>query len=217
MSDYAAARTHMVDGQLLPNKVLDRQVIDAMSDIPREEFLPKALRSVAYVDEDLKVAEGRYLMEPMVFARMVQEAKIQPEDAVLDIGCLTGYSSAVLSRMANVVMCLEEDEAMAERANKILVEKSADNAVVVTGSLAEGYAAQGPYDVIIIEGCVGAVPQFIIDQLAEGGRLLTVELVDGVGVASMYTCYHGDIGVQRLFDASSPLLPGFEPVTEFQF
>jgi protein-L-isoaspartate(D-aspartate) O-methyltransferase len=217
MSDFATARTHMVNGQILPNKVTDRRVIDAMSEIPREEFLPKSLRSVAYVDEDLGMGDGRYLMEPMIFARMVQEAQIKPDDAVLDVGCLTGYSGAVLSRMANVVMCLEENEDFAERANEILVEKSADNAVVVKGKLVEGYAAQGPYDVIFIEGCVGAVPPFILDQLAEGGRLLTVELVDGVGVASIYTCYHGDIGVRRLFDAQAPILPGFEPVTEFQF
>jgi len=217
MSEFATARTHMVDGQLLPNKVVDGQVIDAMSDIPREEFLPKALRSVAYVDEDLKVGDSRYLMEPMVFARMVQEAQIKPEDAVLDIGCLTGYSSAVLSRMANVVMCLEQDEAFANRANEILVELSVDNAVVVTGKLTEGYPAQGPYDVIVIEGGVSAVPQFILDQLAEGGRLVAIELVEGVGVASLYTCYHGDIGVRRLFDAQTPMLPGFEPVAEFQF
>jgi len=116
MSDYTAARNHMVDGQLLPNRLVDDRVIDGMRSTPREEFLPKSLRSVAYVDEDLALGGGRYLMEPMVFARMIQEANIGPDDAVLDIGCLLGYSSAVLASMCNVVMCLEEDEAMAEEA-----------------------------------------------------------------------------------------------------
>jgi len=217
MTDYVVARLNMVDGQLLPNKIVDERLIDAMGSVPREEFLPKALRGIAYVDEDLRVGEGRYLMEPMVFARMVQEAQIGPEDAVLDIGCLSGYSSTILSRLANVVMCLEQDIEFIEKANQVLVEQRADNAVVVTGALTQGYAAQGPYDVIVIEGCVSTVPQFLKDQLAEGGRLVGVEMVDGVGVASLYTCHHGDIGVRRLFDAHIPILPGFEPVIEFEF
>ena len=217
MSDQAAARLHMVDGQLLPNKILDERVIEAMGDIPRENFLPKALRSVAYVDEDLQIAPGRFLMEPMVFARLIQEAQIGSDDAVLDIGCLTGYSSAVLSRLANVVICLEQNAEFVATANDLLVEQTADNAVVIEGNLQEGYAAQGPYDVIVLEGCVASVPQFIKDQLAEGGRLLVVELVNGVGVASLYTNFHGDIGVRRLFDANIPVLPGFEPVPEFEF
>jgi protein-L-isoaspartate(D-aspartate) O-methyltransferase len=217
MSDYTAARNHMVDGQLLPNRLVDDRVIDGMRSTPREEFLPKSLRSVAYVDEDLALGGGRYLMEPMVFARMIQEANIGPDDAVLDIGCLLGYSSAVLASMCNVVMCLEEDEAMAEEATQLLVDCSADNAVVVTGSLREGYAAQGPYDVIVIEGCVEEVPNFIKDQLGEGGRLVCVEMVDGVGVASLYTSWHGDVGVRRLFNANTPVLPGFEKEAAFQF
>ena len=217
MSDFAAAREHMVNGQLLPNKLTDDAVIEAISDVPREEFLPKALRSVAYVDEDLPLANGRFLMEPMVFARLVQNANIQPDDAVLDVGCLTGSSSAVLARLSNVVMALESDEEMAAKATDLLVEKGADNAVVMTGDLAAGCPEQAPFDVIIIEGGVEEVPEALLDQLTPDGRLLAVELVDGVGVATLYTCNEGVKGVRKLFDANIPALPGFERAVAFEF
>ena len=217
MSDFAAAREHMVNGQLLPNKLTDDAVIKAMSTVPREEFLPKAMRPVAYVDEDLPIAEGRFLMEPMVFARLLQHAHIQPDDAVLDVGCLTGYSSAVLAQLSNVVMALEVDEDMAAHATDVLVEMGADNAVVVTGALDVGYPEQAPFDVIVIEGAVEEVPEALLNQLTPDGRLLAVELVDGVGVASLYTCKDGVKGVRRLFDANIPALPGFERDVAFEF
>ena len=156
-------------------------------------------------------------MEPMVFARLLQHANVSENDAVLDVGCLTGYSSAVLSGMANVVMCLESDAEMAEKATQLLLDQGADNAIVTNGALATGCPDQAPFDVIIIEGAVAEVPEALIDQLAPGGRLLTIEVVDGVGVASLYTITDGTLGVRRLFNANTPVLPGFERVPEFEF
>ena len=218
MADYAVARLNMIEGQIRPNKVTDGRVLAAMAEVPRERFVPKKLQGAAYVDEDLAVAPGRYLMEPAVFARLLQAAAIAPTDLVLDIGCATGYSTAVLARLAATVVAVESDRGLAKTAVALLAELDADNAVVVEGELKAGYAKQAPYDAIVLGGAVEQVPPAITDQLAEGGRLAAV-VADGssVGVGVLMLRARGALLRRVLFDAAVPPLPGFEAERGFVF
>ncbi|MEP2829076.1 protein-L-isoaspartate O-methyltransferase [Parvibaculum sp.] len=220
MTDFAAARHNMVESQVRVNSVTDERIIDAIADIPRERFVPTARQGIAYMDEDVKIVDGtppRFLMEPRVFAKLVQLAEIGNDDLVLDVGCGTGYSTAVLSRIAGTVVALECDEALAAQAGATLSDLSVDNAVVVTGALPEGYAKQAPYDVIFINGMVSSVPESLQKQLREDGRLVCV-LGDGVsGRARLYVRSGGSFSGRDAFDANVRFLPGFEPVESFVF
>lgn len=218
MPAYDAARANMVENQVRPNKVTDDRVLNAMAAVPRERFVPKKLAGVAYVDEDIAVSEGRYLMEPMVLARLLQAAAIEPSDVVLDIGCATGYSTAVLARLADTVVAVESEAGLAEAAIALMTELDADNTAVVTGELAEGYAKQAPYDVIVLEGAVDEVPRALSDQLVEGGRMVAVVTgANRVGRATLLRRLHGVLSSRVLFDASVPLLPGFGSERGFVF
>ncbi len=219
MSNFAAARYNMVENQIRPNRVTDARVLAAMADVPRERFVPKKLQGAAYVDEDLAVAPGRYLMEPAVLARLLQAAAVTPDDVVLDIGCATGYATAVLARLAATVVAVESDPGLVKTASALLAELAADNAVVIKGALAAGYAKQAPYDAILLGGAIDEAPSAITDQLAEGGRLVTV--VTGrasgrssgrasVGEAVLMLRVRGVLSRRVLFDAALPPLPGFE-------
>lgn len=209
--DYAATRKNMVDGQILPNRVTDPLVIDAMYAVPREAFVPKHLQSIAYVDEALALGKGRYLVEPIILARLFQAAEISQTDVVLDIGAGTGYASAILAKIAATVVSLESDKGLAESASATLSNQGIDNAVVIEGDLAKGYAEQGPYDVIFINGAVGEIPESILKQLADGGRLITVtEGKEAVGSAILVVRDGESFARRELFDAGTPILPGFE-------
>jgi len=218
MPKFDIARRNMVDCQLRTNKVVDEALIAAFADIPRERFVPEAVQAVAYVDEDIPIGNGRCLIEPMVLARILQALAIAPGDIALDVGCGTGYSSAILSRLAATVVALECDHGLATLANDLLTSLSSDNAIVVEGELAEGYAKQGPYDVIWIGGAVAEVPAALADQLAEGGRLAAI-ISDGTrpGEARLMLKRNGKVSSRGLFDASVPRLPGFEPKAGFVF
>ena len=217
MIDTESRRVSMVNGQILPNKVTDERVTEALLAVAREPFVPKSLRGVAYVDEDIPVGDGRYLLEPMVFARLLQEAEVKAHDVVLDIGCATGYSTAVLARLAGSVVALECDAALADKANEMLNQLDVDNAGVVTGELADGMPDQGPYDVIFMNGAVEQLPDSLKQQLADDGRLVVVQQGDGTGQAWVYR-RHGDVidGRPR-FDAQVKRLPGFEAEQVFTF
>lgn len=218
MPDYAAARFHMVEGQVRPNKVTDQRLVDSMMEVPRELFVPKAARGIAYVDDEIAVGPGRYLLEPMVFARMLQSVDVKATDVVLDIGCGTGYSTAVIARMAATVVGIESEAALAQQAAAALGEVGADNAVVITAPMTEGYPAQAPYDVIVFNGTVAEVPAGIADQLAEGGRMVAAVLGNrGVGEVKLYQRTGGVLSSRVLFEAKPPLLPGFEPKPVFEF
>ncbi len=218
MTDHAAARRNMVSGQIRTNRVTDERLIEAMEEIPRERFVPHAKRGVAYVDEDVEIASGRYLMEPMVLARMVQEAGIAADDMVLDVGCGTGYATAVMSRLAGTVIALDVDGSLAAEAERALNAVGADNAIVVTGPLAEGYARQAPYDVILLGGAVDHLPQALADQLAEGGRIVGVLREAGtVGQATLWARHRGALSSRSLFEASLPPLPGIARPVQFEF
>ncbi len=217
MENFALARDHMIDGQLKPNQVTDAAVLAALRAVPRELFVPKALRGVAYVDEDMEVAPGRYLMEPVVFSRLVQELHITDSDVVLDIGCATGYSAAVLSHLAAAIVAVEESPELAERARALLAELECANAEVIEAPLTAGAQDRGPFDVIFMNGSAARIPDGLIDQLADGGRLACVYDVGGVGKASLFTKEGSVVGRRELFDASVPPLPGFEQKRGFVF
>jgi len=219
MTEFATVRHNMVESQLRTNKVTNRRLIDAMDIVPRELFVPKPLAGVAYVDEDIMIAPGRYLMEPLVLARLLQAAEVSDQDVALDIACGTGYSSAVLGRLAGTVVGLEPDLNLAERASRILSETGGDNIIIVPGSVDEGYSRQGPYDVILLNGGVPFVPPPLMAQLAEGGRIVAVVrgVNEALGRATLWFKIHGEISHRVLFDASVPLLPGIEIETAFEF
>ena len=216
--DYTPARHNMVESQLRTNKVTDHRLLAAFEAIPRELFVAEDLRGIAYVDEDFAVAEGRYLLEPMVLARLIQAAEIEAEDIVLEIGCATGYASAILSRIAATVVCLESDHRLAEQANATLEHLGIDNVAVVEGDLTAGYAKQAPYNAILIGAAVAEVPQAIYDQLAEGGRLVgVIKHAPEPGRATLMQRSGASVSRRVLFDAGSPLLPGFTREPGFVF
>ena len=218
MRDYAATRHNMVEGQLRTNEVTEPRLIEAIEAVPRERFVPEHLRAIAYVDEDLEIAPGRYLMEPVVLARLLQAAEPRPEDVVLEIGCGTGYAAVLLGRLVSTVVALECAPELAAKAEGNAAALGADNVAVVTGPLAEGFARQAPYDVILVSGAVAEVPERLLGQLAEGGRLLAVVREDAaVGRATLFLKRHGVISRWVLFDAAVPLLPGFESPQRFVF
>jgi len=217
MNDFATARFNMVEGQVRPNKVTDMALLTAMLNVPRERFVPEAQRSLAYIDNDVQIGRGRALLGPMVFGRLLQEVGVQPGDVVLDVGCATGYSTAILARLARAVVGLESDAELAQQASANLVALGVDNAAIMTGPLAEGYAKQAPYDVIVIAGAVAEVPDALTAQLAEGGRLITVVRSQGLGKATLIQRTGGVLGARIVFDASAAMLPGFEEKPQFVF
>jgi protein-L-isoaspartate(D-aspartate) O-methyltransferase len=215
--DFTALRQRMVEGQLRTNRVTDEAVIAAIQAVPRELFVPRSLRSVAYVDDDVEIAPGRFLMEPMVFARLLQLAEIAPTDLVLDIGCGAGYSAVVLSRLANGVVALESDGDLAQRATELARELGAANVTVAKGPLEAGYPNQAPYDVIFFDGAAAEIPSAILGQLAENGRIVSVISGTGVGRAMLMTKSGGQVSGRAVFDAAVRLLPGLAAKPRFVF
>ena len=208
----------MVESQIRTNKVTDPRIIGAFEAVARESFVGEAQRGIAYIDEDLEVAPGRYLMEPMVLARLLQAAAPRSGDMALDIGVATGYSTAVLARLVQTVVGLECDRGLAEQANRTLNALDVDNAVVVEGALNGGYAKQAPYDVIIFQGAVCEVPQAMKAQLSDGGRLVAVICdIAGIGRGTLIQRSGDNFSARTLFDAATPLLPGFEREVGFVF
>lgn len=223
MNDMSAARTNMVNSQVATNKVTEKKILAAMLDIPREQFLPASQQAAAYIDQDVIIDEQnedgpeRYLMEPMPFARLLQAADISPSDDVLDIGCGTGYSAAVIGSLASSVIALESHGKLADTAAENLSDLSIDNAVIITGPLAKGYPDEGPYDVIIIEGAVDFIPEILFDQLKAGGRLATIVKEEMIGHATVYTKTATGVTSRIIFDANVKCLPGFEAGRKFKF
>lgn len=220
--DYTGQRVKMVDGQVRTTDVTDLAIISALLEIPREEFVPERAKVLAYIDEDIALTEPgapnpRFLMESSPFAKLVQLAEIRPSDLVLDVGCATGYSSAVLSRLSGQVIALESDPELARLATEKLSGLGCDNVAVVEGSLPDGYPAEAPYDAIVLEGAVGAVPQALLDQLKEGGRLVAVEGYGNAGKARIYLKTGGKVTGRYAFNAAIKPLPGFEIARGFEF
>lgn len=217
MNDFAAARRAMVEGQVRTNDVTDARLVAAMRDIPREKFMPRGKAASAYADLYVEVAPGRSLLRPRDFSKLVQALEVGERDLVLDLACGYGYSSAVLARMAETVVAVEDSDALVEKATRTLAEAGADNAVVIRGSLKAGAPDQGPFNVIFVNGCVMEPPAAWLDQLADGGRLGVFEMSRGAGKAVLYRRDGGAVGRRVLFDAQAPVLPGFAPEPAFVF
>lgn len=219
MIDFEAARHNMVESQIRTNKVRDLRIVDAMDALPRELFTPENRRGVAYVDEDLPIGNGRHLIEPMVLARLIQAAEVKSGDLVLDLACASGYCAALLTMLGATVIGIESDASLIAMATEALNEAGIENVVMLKGDPKVGYRKQAPYNVILLPGAVAEVPSVLFDQLADGGRLVTVIRTDSnsVGAATLFQRSGEAISTRVLFDASTPLLPGFEKQPGFVF
>lgn len=221
MVNFAVQRKNMVESQVRPSDVVDRRILRAMLEIPREMFVPEDVRSLAYIDREVRMSQqsngARYLMAPRVHARLIQALELENDDIVLEVGCGTGYGSAVMAKLAQTVFGLESDPALAATATETLSALGIDNAVVVVGSLTAGWPSEGPYDAILLSGAVPEVPATLFDQLKDGGRLVAV-IADGtVGRATIWQRSGQNVSPRTLFDAAAATLPGFERAPEFVF
>ena len=220
MFDFAAARRMMVDGQVRTADVTDQRIIAAMLDVPRERFVPERNASLAYLDLDVAVTSGtpaRRLLKPMVLAKLIQAAEIGRQDRVLDVACATGYSTAVLSRLARSVVALEEDATLARHARENLAAAAAANAEVVSGPLPEGWQTGAPYDVILVNGTAEVMTERLLRQLKEGGRLVGIVGRAPASKAMRYLAAGGQASALPIFDAAAPALPGFAQPPAFVF
>lgn len=219
MTDFALARRNMVEGQLRPNRVNDAGLLAAVGELPRERFLPDGLRSVAYADDDVPLGNGRFMMEPMVLARLIQVLQPQAADKAMVLAAGRGYGAAILARLVQSVVAVEPDAGLAEGARQVLRDLGVTGVQQVVGEAEQGAAASGPYDIILIEGAVHEVPKAIADQLAEGGRLATVvaDPSGALGVAHLFVKQGGVVSGRPLFDAGTPPLPGFARPAQFTF
>ncbi len=219
VNDFRAARLAMVESQLRTNTVTHPGVLAAFIELPRERFVPAGLHDSAYVDEDIPLKPGRFLMEPFVLARLVQSASVGPKDKALVIGAATGYAAAAVALLAQSVTAVEADHALAALARANLAALNLANATVAEGPHEQGYKPGAPYDVILLDGAAVEIPRAVTDQLAEGGRLVAVLRARGarVGQATVITRQGATLGRRAVFDSGTPYLPGFSPAPSFMF
>jgi len=215
MSDYTARRTMMVDTQVRPSDVTKFPIIEAMLTVPREPFVPRSKREAAYLGETLPLGEGRVLLEPRTLAKMLDALDINSSELVLDLGCGMGYSAAVIARMAEAVVAVEESEALSQDAEETLSDVGADNVIYHHGSIAEGAPQHGPYDVIVVQGGVEALPDAIVGQLKEGGRIGCIFMEGALGSVRIGYKSQGEISWRFDFNAGAPVLPGFQRESSF--
>ena len=215
MSAYSARRVMMVDTQVRPQDVTKFPIIEAMLAVPREVYVPADKREAAYVGENINLGGDRVLLEARTLAKMLDALDIQPGEVVLDLGCGLGYSSAVIARMAEAVVAVEENEALAAEAQRLLAAEGVDNAAVVTGPLAEGCAKCGPYDVVTVQGGVEQIPEALVAQLKEGGRIAALFMDGALGAVKIGHKAGGKLVWRFGFNAAAPLLSGFASRPEF--
>jgi protein-L-isoaspartate(D-aspartate) O-methyltransferase len=223
MSNFKAERETMIESQIRPNAVTHTELLKAMLATPRERFVPPSQRSLAYMDGALRVETARdgqparYLLAPMVFAKLVQLANIRPTDKVLDVGAATGYSTAILARLARQVLALECDAGLAALAADALSEERIENARVVAGPLQDGIAGEAPFDVIFLNGRLACEPEKLFSQLSPGGRMVAILGGETAAKAQLLTEIESHIQRVTAFDATAPLLPGFKCKQAFTF
>ena len=209
MTDFAARRTMMVDTQVRPSDVTKFPIIEAMLKGRREVFVPPQLREAAYMGANLDIAPGRVMLEPRTLAKMLDALDIQPTELVLDIGTGTGYSAAVIGRLAEAVVAVEVLEPLAMQAQTVLAAEGCDTVAVVTGPLEAGAAKHGPYDVIVVQGAAEQVPAALLGQLKDGGRIGCLFMEGALGLCRIGYKVDGAISWRFAFNASAPVLPGF--------
>ena len=215
MSDYSARRKIMVDTQVRPSDVTKFPIIDSMLTVQRELFVPRDKREAAYIGENVGLGDGRVLLEARSLAKMLDALDLQKTDLVLDIGAGLGYSAAVMARMSEAVVALEDTPERIAEAQDALTEAEADNVILQLGHLVEGAAQHGPYDVIVIEGAVEMVPPGLVAQLKEGGRIACIFSDAALGTAKIGYKLNGRVTWRALFNAGALLLPGFQAARDF--
>ncbi|WP_434286325.1 protein-L-isoaspartate O-methyltransferase family protein [Celeribacter sp. SCSIO 80788] len=215
MANFTQLRTTMVDTQVRPSDVTKFPIIEAMLTVPRENFVPAGKREAAYVGEHVDLGQGRVVLDPRVLAKMLDALNIQNDEMVLDLGCGLGYSSAVIARMAQVVVAVEEDAELAKDAAAALAENGSDNVILETGEIAVGAAQHGPYDAVILQGGVEEMPEAILSQVKENGRICAIFLDGALGIVRIGYKIGGEITWRMVFNATAPILPGFEKRAEF--
>ncbi len=215
MTDFATRRRMMVDTQVRPSDVTEFPIIDAMLSVPREAFVPRDWIEAAYTGDNLPLGDDRVLLDPRTFAKMLDALNLTNQDLVLHIGAGLGYGAAVIARIAEAVVALEEDGEMASEATTLLSEHDADNVMLVEGKMAEGVAAHGPYDAILIEGGVEDVPAAVIDQLKDGGRIVCLFMEGSLGTVKIGYKNDGKVSWRFAFNGTAPVLDGFGKVAAF--
>ena len=209
MTDFSDRRRMMVDTQIRPADVTKYPIIEALLAIPRENFVPDSQSEVAYADQSVPLSDGRVVPEPRTLAKMLDALDVRQDELVLDVACGLGYSTAVVARLAQMVIGVEEDESLAAEAQETLSNSSADNAIVHQGALAEGAAEHGPYDVILIEGGVEEVSDALLAQLKDGGRIAALFMSGALGEVKIGYKSAGRVSWRFEFNAGAPVLPGF--------
>jgi protein-L-isoaspartate(D-aspartate) O-methyltransferase len=216
MADFSARRVMMVDTQVRPSDVTKFPIIAAMLSVPRETYVPGDLREAAYMGENLNLGGARVLLEARTLAKLLDALDIQPDELVLDIGCGLGYSTAVIAQLADAVMAVEEDAGFAAEAQRTLSAEGVDNVAVIQGPLVAGAAKHGPYDAVLLNGAVEVVPQAILDQIKDGGRIGCVFMDGALGEARIGHKADGRMTWRAIFNASAPVLPGFAAQSGFR-
>ena len=216
--DFGSARENMIECQLRTNKITDNRILEVMSLLPRERFVPQPFQEMAYVDTDIPCGVGRYLMSAMASARLIQEADIQSGDEVLCVGAGTGYSTAVMAGLAASVIALESEESCAQMASRLFSDLNLDNSVVVEGVLTSGWNAESPYNVILIDGMIEEVPTVIFEQLSNRGRMVTVvDSGNGIGIAKVFVKLDNRVTSREIFNVKAGKLPEFKKKPGFVF
>jgi protein-L-isoaspartate(D-aspartate) O-methyltransferase len=215
--NFQTARHNMVESQIRTNQVTDERILAAMDSLPRELFVPDALKGVAYGDGDLDLGQGRTLPAPMVLARLLQAAEVRPTDLALVVAAGTGYSAAVLSKLAGSVVAVESEAALLQRAGKLLGQLGIDSVALVEGKIADGYPKEAPYNVILVDGALADVPVALTSQLAEGGRLVAMVGAGRIATGTLVSRFGGHVARRGLFEAGATSLREFLPKPSFSF
>ena len=220
--NYQLARQNMVDNQIRTNHVTNNNIISAMTVLPRERFVPESLTEIAYVDTAIQVANGRHIVAPMVLARLIQEANVSSDDLVQVIGCGTGYAAAILSNMSKAVVLVEDQPEVCDKAEALFIELGIDNVLVFKTDLVNGCKKQAPFNIIIICGAVEEIPINLVNQLVEGGRIITMILASEGGSypttkATILTKYNGKLVEKEVFEVNTPKIKSFNKDKVFKF
>ena len=215
MSEFASRRVTMVDTQVRPSDVTKFPIIAAMLAVRREVFVPDAQREAAYVGENVDLGAGRVVLEARTLAKMLDALDIQPSELILDIGCGYGYSAAVIAHLAEAVIAVEADDLMATEAQRRLATEGVDNAVVVAGALDRGAAKHGPYDAVVVQGGVEVIPDAVLDQIRDGGRIAAIFMAGPLGRAMIGYKMDGRVTWRFAFNATAPVPPGFAAARGF--
>ena len=215
VTDFKTRRKIMVDTQIRPSDVTKFPIIDAFLSIPREKFVPDGKREAAYIGENFQIGQSRVILDPRTLAKLLEALDVQKDELVLDIGTGLGYSSAIISLIAELVIAVEDDSNLTGEAEEILSEIGADNVVVQLGKLEDGAPEHGPYDVIILQGGVEEIPGSILKQLKNGGRVGAIFIEEGLGTAKIGFKLNDKISWRYSFNASAPVLPGFFKQKDF--